>query len=218
MTFDVEPYLAQERRWPQGGRVILAQYDAHTVQVYQAYRPGIAQFAVANGYFGGDFKLGRMTWIKPNFLWMMYRSSWGRSEGQEVVLAIRIKRSAFDEIIRSSVHSSFRPEVYDSEQAWRERLGASDVRLQWDPDHAPDGQPLARRAIQLGVRGAAAVAFSRDWIVSIEDVSDFVAEQRAAFSGTDYANLVTPREEPYPVAADVAAHLELTSARGDAAN
>ena len=80
MAFDVESYQAQERRWPQAGRVILAQFDSETVQVYQAYRPGIARFAVEHGYFGGDFKLGRMTWIKPNFLWMMYRSSWGQTE------------------------------------------------------------------------------------------------------------------------------------------
>src|SRR5690606_26760499 len=146
----------------------------------QAYRPSIARFAIEHGYFGGEFKLGRMTWIKPNFLWMMYRSSWGQSPGQEVVLAVRIKRSAFDDILRNSVHSTFRPRVYDSEPYWRERLANSDVRLQWDPDHAPDGQPVARRAIQLGVRGAAAAAYSRDWIVSIDDMSEFVAEQRAA--------------------------------------
>jgi hypothetical protein len=26
------------------------------------------------------------------------------------------------------------------------------VRLQWDPDHHPNGSPLKRRAIQLGLR------------------------------------------------------------------
>tara|TARA_R110002072_G_scaffold269796_4_gene429199 strand:+ start:1278 stop:1916 length:639 start_codon:yes stop_codon:yes gene_type:complete len=211
MTFDVESYLAQERRWPQAGRVILAQFDSETVQVYQAYRPGIARFAVEHGYFGGDFKLGRMTWIKPNFLWMMYRSSWGQSSDQEVVLAVRIKRSAFDEILRASVHSTFRAQVYDSEQSWRERLAHSDVRLQWDPDHAPGGEPVARRAIQLGLRGAAAAAYAREWVVSIDDVSEFVAEQRAALRGADYSELSTPREEPYPVAGDIAEHLELES-------
>ena len=40
----------------------------------------------------------RMSWIKPNFLWMMYRSNWGRSQGQEVVLAVRLKRSFFDSL------------------------------------------------------------------------------------------------------------------------
>jgi Domain of unknown function (DUF4291) len=54
-----------------------------------------------------------MTWIKPNFLWMMYRSGWGRKEGQEVTLAIRIKRSAFDEILSQAVHSKYTPELYE---------------------------------------------------------------------------------------------------------
>ena len=42
-----------------------------------------------HGYFGGDhFSLNRMSWVKPNFLWMMYRSGWGQKEGQVVVLAV----------------------------------------------------------------------------------------------------------------------------------
>ena len=28
----------------------------------------------------------------------------------------------------------------------------SDVRLQWDPDHLPNGESHKRRAIQLGMR------------------------------------------------------------------
>jgi hypothetical protein len=44
------------------------------VVVYQAYKPSIAQFAVENQCLGGpDFSFNRMSWIKPNFLWMMYR-------------------------------------------------------------------------------------------------------------------------------------------------
>jgi Domain of unknown function (DUF4291) len=34
---------------------------------------------------------------------MMYRSAWGTSEGQEVVLAMRIRREAFDQILRAAV-------------------------------------------------------------------------------------------------------------------
>ncbi|WP_458785448.1 DUF4291 family protein [Vallitalea sediminicola] len=28
--------------------------------------------------FGSSFKLNRMTWVKPSFLWMMYRSGWAK--------------------------------------------------------------------------------------------------------------------------------------------
>jgi hypothetical protein len=44
--------------------------------VYQAYSPHIAHAAIAAGTFVTPFKQGRMTWIKPSFLWMMYRSGW----------------------------------------------------------------------------------------------------------------------------------------------
>lgn len=80
-----------------------------------------------------------MSWIKPNFLWMMYRSDWGTKEGQEVTLAVRIRRSAFDDILREAVHSTFVPEVYPSHAAWQEAVAKSAVRLQWDPDHHPSG-------------------------------------------------------------------------------
>lgn len=40
---------------------------------------------------------------------MMHRSSWGRSQGQEVVLAIRLRRAAFDEILDQAVPSTYIP-------------------------------------------------------------------------------------------------------------
>jgi len=88
-------YADQIERWPQTGQHILAQFDDDTIIVYQAYCPSIGRFAVEKGFFGGDFKFSRMSWIKPNFLWMMYRSQWGQAEGQEVVLAVRLKRRFF---------------------------------------------------------------------------------------------------------------------------
>ncbi|WP_082408799.1 DUF4291 family protein [Verrucomicrobium spinosum] len=51
-------------------------------------------------------------------------------------------------------------------------------RLQWDPDHSPTGGPLERRAIQLGLRGNMIRRYGRDEVVAIEDISEFVAEQR----------------------------------------
>jgi hypothetical protein len=37
-----------------------------------------------------------MSWIKPNFLWVMYRSGWGTKAGQELTLALRLRRSFFN--------------------------------------------------------------------------------------------------------------------------
>src|SRR3954453_4563777 len=105
MRLQTEPHLEQRRRWPASGRHILAQFDDESVVVYQAYRPDIGHFAARHGYFGGGFSMGRMTWMKPNFLSMMYSSCWGTKGGYEVTLAARLKRDVFDEILRSAVHS-----------------------------------------------------------------------------------------------------------------
>jgi hypothetical protein len=209
MKLICEPYLTQNSRWPKTGRHILAQYDDQSVVVYQAYRAAIGHFAAYHGYFGGEFSLNRMSWIKPNFLWMMYRSGWGKKEGQEVVLAMWIKRAAFDEILTAAVHSSFEPEVYASNSEWQKAVKHSQVRLQWDPDHHPSGAKLTRRAIQLGLRGETLAAYARDWILDIEDISEFVQQQRQNLA-PDYSQLITPRETIYPVVnAEVADKLQL---------
>lgn len=199
MTLALERYVDQRARWPARGRHVLAQYDREGVVVYQAFRPSIAEFAVAHGCFGGEFGYGRMSWIKPNFLWMMYRCGWATKESQERVLAVRLRRGAFDAILAAVVHSTFVPGVYASEAQWREQLARSDVRLQWDPDHGPSGQPLERRAIQLGLRGAALAVYGRDAILAIEDVTALAREQHANVRGRELEALVTPREEVYPV-------------------
>lgn len=191
-----EPYLTQVNRWPKTGRHILAQYDDQLIVVYQAYRPIIGNFAAKHGYFGGEFSFDRMSWIKTNFLWMMYRSGWGTEPGQEVVLAIWIKRLAFDEILAKAVHSSYVPELYPDKSVWQRELKQSQVRLQWDPDHHPSGAKLERRAIQLGLRGQILAAYARDWIVNIEDISDFVQKQRQNIN-SDCAELITPQETVY---------------------
>jgi hypothetical protein len=199
MNLITEPYTIQEARLPQSGRHILAQFDAGSVIVYQAYSPAIGHFAARHGYFGGGFGMSRMSWIKPNFLWIMYRSGWGTNENQEVTLAVRLRRDAFEEILRQAVHSTFVPEVYGSENAWRRAVAGSDVRLQWDPDHDPSGKPVERRAIQLGLWGEILARYAKGWLIEVEDISDFVRRQREN-AKAPYDRLVTPREDTYPVA------------------
>lgn len=200
MKLITESFMSQNKRWPQTGRVILAQADAESVVVYQAYRPSIGHYAARHGHFGGDFSMTRMTWIKPNFLWMMYRSGWGTKEGQEVTLAIRLARSAFNEILSGAEHSNFNSHVYSSHEEWKQAVENSDMRLQWDPDHGPSGAPLDRRAIQLGLRGPAIEKYAREWILSIEDVSEFVESQRCVVAIGKLDQLITPMETTYSVA------------------
>jgi hypothetical protein len=106
------------------------------------------------------------------------------------------------------VHSSFIPERYASEAAWKEAVASSAVRLQWDPDHDPNGGKVERRAIQLGLRGDACRRFADEWLLAIEDVTPFVLDQRVHATPSRYAELVMPTERVYPVAdPEVAARL-----------
>jgi hypothetical protein len=205
-----EPYPDQAARWPQEGRHILAQFDDHTILVYQAYRPEIGRYAAENRTFGGPFSYSRMSWIKPNFLWMMYRSGWGVKQGQEVVLALRLRRTFFDRLLAAAVPSSWPRDRYATEGDWSQAVARSSVRLQWDPDHHPSGAKLLRRAIQLGLRGESLEAFGRRELVEVLDVSGFVAEQRERLATAGVTALATPHERVYrPADPAIAVHLRL---------
>jgi hypothetical protein len=194
----LESFQAQSAGWPASGRHVLAQYDDESVVVYQAYRPSIGQFAAEHGYFGGEFSLSRMSWIKPNFLWMMYRCGWATKEGQEVVLAVWLTREAFDQILSLAVPSSYWDERYADRAAWEADVASSDVRLQWDPDHDPHGNPVTRRAVQLGLRGRVLARYAKECIRRVEDITEFVREQHARLRSGGIAVLETPVEAVYP--------------------
>jgi len=203
-------YVEQIGRWPSSGKHILAHYDERTIVVYQAYRSCIARYAIKHGTFGGDFSYSRMSWIKPNFLWMMYRSGWGTKEGQEFILGLRLRRQFFDSLLARAVASSWDPSAQITRDEWKTAIATSDVRLQWDPDHDPHGKVLSRRAIQLGLRGAALDAFGRRELLEIVDMTDFVAEQRSHLRHAELAQLKTPVERTYvPKDTSVARHLKL---------
>jgi len=167
--------------------------------------------AASHQYFGGDFSYSRMSWIKPNFLWMMYRSGWGTKAGQEVILAIRLKRSFFDQILEQAVISSFTDNTYfEDKDAWKKAVKTSDVRLQWDPDHNPSGLKQERKAVQLGLRNDVLKEYGRDAIVDINDISDYVAEQRV-FANGDYQDLMVPEERVYiPSSERASQNIDLT--------
>lgn len=205
------PYLEQRARWPAEGRHILAQFDDESVVVYQAYRPEIGLDAAAHGRFGPAWSRERMSWIKPNFLWMMYRSGWAEKPGQEVVLALWLRRAGFDRILADAVPSAHDDDAVTREQ-WQAAIKRSDVRLQWDPDHGPGGAPERRRAIQLGLRGAVLRSFADEWLLAVEDVTPLVRAQRDHARAPRLDALMLPAERVYPVADPaVAARLRLAA-------
>lgn len=191
-----ESYKDQLLRWPEKGQHVMANFDDESISVYQAYRPTIANFAVKYQRFGGEFSFTRMSWIKPNFLWMMFRSGWATKEGQERILEIRIKRDFFDQLMKDAVPSAFIAESFTNYQEWKDAVSGSDVRLQWDPDHDPTGMPIERRAVQLGLRGNTLRRYS-DELCWINDITDFVIEQRNNVNNPE--ELMLPYEDVYPL-------------------
>jgi hypothetical protein len=190
-------YVAQSKNWPSEGRHILAHYDSETIVVYQAYKPSTGRDAIDNGIFDRDFSYARMSWIKPNFLWMMYRSGWGTKAGQEITLGLRLRRQFFDSILGQAVGSSFEQSGYATHEEWKNALPGSAVRLQWDPDHDPGGRPLSRRAIQLGLSGPVLDAFGKRELLEVVDMTAFVAAQREQLSAGGRDRLRMPIERTY---------------------
>ncbi len=100
-------------------RQIRAVYDNKTIRVYQAYSNNIADTALSRGTFvSPPFSMKRMTWIKPSFLWMMYRSGWGLKDvGQARILAIDISREGFEWALAHSCPSH--PDKSRSQEEWQ---------------------------------------------------------------------------------------------------
>lgn len=195
MKIKTELYQESLKRLPETGEHILGHQSEDQIVVYQAYKSNIADFAVANQILGGnDFSYNRMSWIKPNFLWMMYRCGWAEKENQERVLALWIKKSDFKEILGKAVFSSFNKLHYDNHEQWRQALNLSDVRLQWDPDHDPYGNKMQRRAIQLGMKGETLENFGKNQIQRIEDITEFVKLQKHILDANQLNKLCLPIE------------------------
>lgn len=172
-------YADYEEGLPQEGKHILGQEKGEHIIVYQAFNLNISAYALTHQKFGGShYRFSRMSWIKPNFLWMMYRSNWASKEHQQKILAITIPKTFFLEILSEAVHSSFIEEIYGTKENWKAKLKTSEVRLQWDPDHKPNGEKHTRKAIQLGLRGSVLQRYSTEAIISIEDITPFVHKQK----------------------------------------
>lgn len=152
-------------------REIRASYDHETIRVYQAYSDPIADSALKHQTFvSPPFSMNRMTWIKPSFLWMMYRAGWGhKDEGQRRILAIDITHDGFAWALAHSCPSH--PDPGMSPDDWRALKERSPVRIQWDPERDLHHAPLPYRAIQIGLSGQAVRLFVTEWIKEITDIT-----------------------------------------------
>lgn len=185
---------------PEPRHRIRAVHSAATVTVYQAYPPAIGLPAARDGRFPAAWKRDRMTWIKPSFLWMMYRCGWGTKEGQETVLAVEITREGFEWALRHACLSHYVPELHADQAEWKRQLRTSPARVQWDPERDVRLQALPHRSLQLGLAGEAAHRYADEWVVSITDVTPLARRVHAAVREDDLATAhgLLPEERPYP--------------------
>ncbi|MFD4323384.1 DUF4291 domain-containing protein [Nocardioides sp. NPDC058538] len=186
---------------------IRAVYDEETIMVYQAYAPQIAEPAVRAGRFVPPFSRTRMTWVKPSFLWMMYRCGWATKPGQERVLALRLTRTGFEDALSRSCTSSFEPALHADRVSWRRALKTSPVRVQWDPERTPAGQPLPHRSLQVGLGPEVVPSFVDEWIVALDDITDTLPDLWAG-------RLPLPIERHYPLPREIAVHIGAHADRG----
>lgn len=176
---------------------ITAQFNDETIRVYQAFRDEIADEAVELGKFGEHFRISRMSWIKPSFLWMMYRSGWATKVGQERILAIDIKCDAFNYILSQMVKSSFDKDVYETYENWKKLLFKTSIVCQFDPDRDIFGNPIDRRAIQIGLSGQDLKRYKKDWVVKITDITQEVINIRESIINNKFDKNMLPTEKEY---------------------
>ena len=193
-------------------RQVRAVYNDRTIRVYQAYNKVIAESAVKAGTFRSPpFKMERMTWIKPSFLWMMYRCGWGMKDaGQARVLAIDVTREGFEWALNHACVSSFNPQLHESREHYAELKAASPVRVQWDPERDLKLQKLDYRSIQIGLTGKAVHLYVNQWIKAIHDITDDVHRIHGLIQKNklDEARPALPVEVPYPLPETVLVKLD----------
>jgi len=177
-----------------------AEHDEDGVFFYQAFKDEIADFAIQHQRFGGpDFNPSRMTWIKPSFGWVLYRSGYARKHHQNRILKVKVPHDAVADML--------------SKCACRHGGGGTLGRVQWDPERdlwQGDGsgkrnrepRKMRVRAIQMGVSGHISEQYVHS-IVSIEDVTQLAQRVGLAHESDDVKAAMAdlrpelPRERPY---------------------
>jgi len=150
-----------------------------------------------------------LTWIKPSFLWMMYRCGWATKAGQETVLAIEITRDGFEWALRHACLSSYVRGLHPDLSTWRRQLKRAPARVQWDPERDLHLRPLTYRSLQLGLSGKAVGRYADEWTVAISDVTPLAREvhELVSRSELDAAAGLLPQERPYPAGDELLAAL-----------
>ncbi|WP_026402095.1 DUF4291 domain-containing protein [Actinomadura rifamycini] len=193
-------------------RQIRAEHDRDSITVYQAYRPEIGAPAIAHGTFVDPFSRNRMTWIKPSFLWLMARSNWARKPGQDVILAVRLTRTGWEEALALAVPTRADRRIFRDSDEWRRRFANSTVHVQWDPERSLRGQKLEHRSIQIGLSRHVIDRYVDDWILGIEDRTPLARRIHRLLQDGQAAKArnLLPSERPYPLPPNLAKNIGAT--------
>ena len=188
---------------------VRADYDRHTIVVYQAYRAEIAEPAVRAQRFVEPFSLNRMTWIKPSFLWLMGRSNWARKPGQEHILAVRITREGWESALSQAVLTGYERGVHADHEDWRRQMKHATVHVQWDPERTLAGAVLNARSIQVGLSRHVIADYVNTWTTEIRDITPTVRKMADLIRAgrKDRAAEHLPKERPYELPPHIARRL-----------
>jgi hypothetical protein len=187
-------------------REIRAYYTSDSIRVYQAFNNTIAESAIKHQRFiSPPFKIQRATWIKPSFLWMMYRCGWAAKENQERVLAVDITHEGFQWALNNSCLSHYDQDVYDTVEVWERIKAKSPVVVQWDPERDIFLNQLSHRSIQVGLLPEASALYSTQWVVKISDMTETARKikQLVDVKKMEEAYELLPVEKKYPITTDI---------------
>ncbi|KAG4411014.1 hypothetical protein IFR04_015846, partial [Cadophora malorum] len=124
-------------------RQIRALYDENTITVYQAYSQEIAEAAVVEQRLDASpaFRYERMTWIKPSWCWMMYRSGYSTKDPRQThILALTLTHESFLSLLTQAAVCNHGPLSAEERN--------KPVRVQWDPERGPALEVLPYRSLQ----------------------------------------------------------------------
>jgi hypothetical protein len=153
--------------------IFQGEWDVEGVYVYQAFKAAIADWAVEHQKFGGpDFNPKRMTWVKPSFAWVLYRSGYAQKHNQTRILKVKLSHENLAKLLSACM--------------CKEGGGGTKGRVQWDPARdllAGDGKKPRKlqreRAIQIGFSADVSELYVRS-VISIEDMTDLAHDVKAA--------------------------------------
>ena len=95
--------------------------------------------------------------------------------------------------------STYNENVYCTYNEWKDKLSRSLVRCQWDPDRDINGNAIARRTIQLGIKGQMVNMYVDKWIERITDITEDVKKLKTIKDNYKLNIGLLPNEKEYYV-------------------